>query len=99
MDKKEKYYNYIVDSLMRDTSLVAYGLKIKTPVRYEGDGSHYYINNPFSEDIDYLFNFSTNFRPDLRGLLFTMYGVSDEESEMVNVKYKQAMREKYSNNG
>jgi hypothetical protein len=94
MNRQEKYINYIVNDLMKNTYQSDTDM-IHTPVRYEGDGQNYYIHEPFQEDIVYLFNESTNFQPDLYLLLKEHYGVRETEYDIISNKYKESLLEKY----
>ena len=101
MDKKEKYINYIVDDLMKNTFQMARDM-IQTPVHYEDDGDPYYFHkdtdDSFVEDIRYLFNEDLDFNEELKTLLHAKFGANESEYENVMNKYKELLLTKYSYN-
>jgi hypothetical protein len=92
--KLEKYINYIVDDLIKDTYQSDHDT-VTTPVRYEGDGDNYILRQPYSEDILYLFNESTNFQPDLYLLLIEKYGIHDDDWVFIKERYRDSLLKKY----
>jgi len=98
MSRKEKYYNYIVNDLMKDTYQSDTD-RIHTPVRYEGDGEYYLIHEPFHENIVYLLNQSTNFQPDLFMLLQEKFGVTDNDWGSLRDLYRDTLLKKFPNWG
>ena len=94
MNKHQKYFNYIVNDLMKNTYQSDHDT-VTTPVRYEGDGDNYYIREPFQEDIIYLFNESTNFKIDLYTLLTEKYGIRDDDWVFIKERYRDSLLKKY----